>query len=499
MKKTLKMLSALFLLTGTLNAQEVVKVDSYQLSGMTDYLTSQDIQSITEILSGKTGEISYEQLKDSEKKIQNYFDSVYGTKYKVVCTPKTEEEGVVYYEIKPTISKITYNQGSSVFNKVTLLSLKEGGTQENLDKRDLQMIEENPNRNLLLKYSLSNDGYLTANLIEKSDKELHHRFFVDNYGKSDKKSNQVRYGYQYLNSNIMDKDDVLGINVVKTREDVSYVGMAYHNPLEEVHGELDLNLGYGYVKKKFWNDYISMRGKNFEGDVRYSYNLPVFMDNYDVKNKVYIGGKYITSSRDMKFLSTTFSKTTKQFFIPYVGYFHNTRKADKYFDFDLKLEGNTTGIENHLSKNYAKLSAESNYLWQFSEKGRYYLKVEGALSSRVLDSELENDIISQNSIRATRKADNNVRPEDYILIKNEFEFGSKNTFYIYNDFAVAREYDSIDKKTKTEKIDTFGVGVRLKSNDHFRLDTNIGYDIKNTAVEKNKSKFVFGIKAETRF
>lgn len=499
MKKTLKILGALFLLTGTLNAQEVVKVDSYQLSGMTDYLTTQDIQSITEILSGKTGSVSYDELKENEKKIQDYFDTVYGVKYKVVCTPKTVEEGVVYYELKPTISKITYNQGNSIFNKVTLLSLKEGGTQENLDKRDLQIIEENPNRNLLLKYTLANDGYLTANLLEKSEKKPHHTFFVDNYGKSDRKSDRVRYGYQYTNYNLMDKDDVLGINLVRTKEDVSYFGMLYHNPLEEVHGELDINLGYGYVKKKFWNDYLVMRGRNFEGDIRYSYNLPIFMDNYEVRNKIYVGGKYITSSKDLEFSATKISKTTKQFFIPYIGYFHNTRKADKYFDFDLKLEGNTTGIEKHLSKNYAKLSAESNYLWQFSEIGRYYLKLEGALSSKLLDSELENDIISQNSVRATRKADNNIRPEDYILIKNEFEFGRKNTVYIYNDFAIASEYNSYENRSKTEKIDTFGIGIRLKSNDYFRIDTNIGYDIKNTAVEKNKSKFVFGIKAETRF
>lgn len=497
MKKTLKLLGALFMLSGVLNAQEVVKVNSYQLSGMTDYLTNQDIEKITEILAGKTGDISYSELKKNEEKIQNYFDSVYGLKYKVQYTDAIDEEDTVYYEIKPVVNKIVYNKGQSNFENVTLLSLRKGATQDDLDKRDLQMIEENPNRDLLLKYSLSTDGYLTANLIEKSQEELNHRFFVDNYGKSDKKSNQVRYGYQYINSNIMDKDDILGINIVNTKEDTSFIGMVYHNPLEEVHGELDINLGYGYVKKKFWNNYFTMRGRNFEGDVRYSYNLPIFMDNYEVKNKVYVGGKYITSSKEIAFLDATFSKTTKQFFIPYVGYFHNTRKADKYFDFDLKLEGNTTGIENHLSKNYAKLSAESNYLWQFAEQGRYYLKLEGALSSKVLDSELENDIISQNSIRATRKADNNVRPEDYILIKNEFEFGRKNTFYVYNDFALARESDG--KKSKTEKIDTFGVGVRLKSNDHFRLDTNIGYDIKNTAVEKNKSKFVFGIKAETRF
>lgn len=499
MNKTLKTLGALLILSEMLNAQDIINVKSYELSGMTDYLLEKDIDAITDILAGKTGDISYEQLKNNEENIQKYFDNTYGTKFKINCVTKEKETGIIYYDIMPVISKITYNQGESDFKKAKILSLKIGGKQDDLDKRDLQIIEENPNRNLLLKYSLSPDGYLTANLIEDSKKEPRHRLFVDNYGKSDKRNKQFRYGYQYLNYNTTGNDDVLGLNVVRTLEDLTYFGMYYHNPIEELHGEFDMNLGYGISKKKFLDDVITMKAKNFEADVRYLYNLPIFMDNYEVKNKIYVGARYIISGNKLEFLGQTVSKETKHFFIPYVGYYFNKRMADKYFDFDLKLEGNTKSIEEHLSKNYAKLSMESNFLWQFQEAARYYLKVEGALSSKILNAELSNDLITQNSVRATRKSDNSIKPQDYILIKNELEFGKKNTIYVYNDYALAREYNVFDNKTKTEKIDTFGIGFRLKQFKHFKLDTNIGYDIVNTAASQNESKFVFGMKAEARF
>lgn len=340
MNKTFKTLSVLIMLSEVIYAQDIIKVNSYELSGMSEYLNEKDIDAITNILADKTGNIPYKQLKDNETAIQNYFDSTYNTKFKVECIvddKKAMGGGIIYYDIKPVISKITYNQGESDFKKAKILSLNVGNTQEDLDKRDLQIIEENPNRNLLLKYTLTQDGYLVANLFEESKKEPKNRIFVDNYAKSNKKNKQFRYGYQFLDYNLTGNDDVLGLNVVRTLEDLTYFGMYYHNPIEELHGELDINLGYGRTKKKFWDDYIVIRNNNYEADVRYLYNLPIFMDNYEVKNKVYAGIKYIVTSTKGQFVNETFLKESKHLFIPYIGYYFNKRTADKYFDLDLRF------------------------------------------------------------------------------------------------------------------------------------------------------------------
>lgn len=501
-----KLWTALGLLFGLVNLSygedSLVQVSSYKLSGMTDYLTEKDVSKITEILENKTGTVTKNTLEESRKSIQEYFDTTYGIKYKVALS--NGEQNIVYYEIISVISKITYDKGKSGFDKVVVNSLAVGNTQESLDKRDLQMIEDNPMRNLLLKYSLDSEGYMSAILQENSGEELHHKFFIDNYGKDNKETRQIRYGYQYINSNLMDKDDVFAFNIVNTEADSFYLGGIYHNPLEEVHGELDISVSYGEVEKSLYNFFLQ-EGTYFEGDVRYSYNLPIFMDNFQVRNKAYVGAKYITSRSKMSFKSDkkVFSNELEQYFIPYIGYYHNTRTLDKYFDLNLKIEGNTKGIEQHLDDDYLKGTAETNFLWQFADNKKYYLQLRGIWKNNELNKDFDENLINPYTIRASRRADNNLILLESFTIKNELEFGKKNTVYIYNDYGIGKALVENEMKKerekKTQEIDTFGIGFRIRKYDNFRLDMNVGYDVLNTAVEKNEDKFVYGIKFELKF
>lgn len=98
MNKTFKTLSVLIMLSEVIYAQDIIKVNSYELSGMSEYLNEKDIDAITNILADKTGNIPYKQLKDNETAIQNYFDSTYNTKFKVECIvdDKKAMGGVLY-------------------------------------------------------------------------------------------------------------------------------------------------------------------------------------------------------------------------------------------------------------------------------------------------------------------------------------------------------------------------------------------------------------------
>lgn len=487
-KKRLFILSLSLFISFFSMSNDKLDIKDYEIVGLTDYLEEDDINSINNLLFNEIGLKSKEDIKNTVNNLKLYFDKKYGNKYDVIENG-INSEGIYTLEIVSKLANIEYIEGKSNFENIDLPSIKKGINVSEIDKRDLQILEENPQRNTKFIYKLDKEGKLNLSIYELSEKEKYNKFFIDNYGINGEMY-KVRIGYNYKNSNLFGFDDHISLTAALLNERSYYLGAKYVLPYPKYHSIVELNGSYSNLDILIKRP-SRLKGHSFDFDARYSYFIPIDMKEYKNKYKLYLGGKHSLTNDIVKFNGEEVSRNEKYSFIPYAGLSFYT-EGDKYiYSMDASIEGAVKDVLNNLQTNYFKFTGEMdlNYLITNNISYKSNLKFI-SVNDGIKDKNLGIQIMK--NIRSREDNEKNYSATKALFFKNDLEFGNNSRLYIFNDFA----YGLIPNKDE-HILDTLGLGFKYYG-DTYRLDTNIAYDVFNLDP-KSKNKFSFNFYLEANF
>ena len=213
---------------------------------------------------------------------------------------------------------------------------------------------------------------VTINVEEK--KRDHVRLSVSNTGTE--YTGQWRTALSYVNTNLSDAADLLGVSFVTSPSELSKVkvgAVSYRHPLPAQQGAVLLSASYGDVKLEGFNSIsglydLNMGGKSTNVDLHYQQNIAYTSREKDIFD---FGLSYKRSKSDYNF---NFAGTpvgydnTYSVLMASVNFIHSERQANSFFRYNVGLAHNFSGSD----KDYERVMPGSDTHFTLLRAGANY-------------------------------------------------------------------------------------------------------------------------------
>lgn len=475
-----------------------INVLDYKLVGQTRYLSKDEIALISKHLSSALGKQSKESIQKTLLELKNQIKGQNNSpKYDFKANLSGANYMVVPIEVKFLIQNVTYQSGNSEFKKVNIPSLKQGKSLDSIDRRELLMLQDNPMRNTKLTHSIDKFGNLNTTINEQSQKQKHFKFFIDDHKRGDNTKERLRTGLELSHANVFGFDDTLRFVGVSTKSSGYSLASSYHLPLYGLHSEIDAS--FGYSKSKGKASLLRARGKTYEGDLRYTYNLPLSDTQPNLRSKIYLGFKNYTYKNHSTleipaFKGATLSDIRYKFLTPYFGYNLSYLGSNLYYNINLSYENSNLGTNDYKS-DYYKYQLQAFGLYRFSNLYRAKLFINSNIASKNTPTQFRDELVGAYAVRSSRHTTNAILANKSLISRFELEAGTLYRGFIFYDIGFG--LNDQDEVAKKHRISTAGFGLRAKFADHLNIDGYAGVDLVNT--NNFEDKISAGFKAELQF
>lgn len=440
-----KILLALFSISILAYSQSIEKIS---VTGLTQYLTNDEVEQIRELFSKNT-------KADELDLIEQILNKRFKDKYRVNLIYDGDKLEV---HVSPLIGNVNY----AVSSNVNIPSIKTGSSINDVDDRELALLELNPNVDVKVVYNINKEGKVNVDIIEETKKMNNHKVYVD-ATKNKKKKADVRYGYQYSNYNIGEKGGILKVKTeVKDGNNLTLKG-SYSSSNFEKLSQLTLFGSYDRYGEKTKN--IKFSTDSYEIGVK---NKKIVTNTF---NYTY-GLRYEHYINSLKLGEIKLNTTVKEL-VPFVEV-NKIKKWDKsLLDAGLKLEA------TKIKEKHYKVKGNLDFITLLSKNLTFGNKLSLV---KVYDK----------SPLQMKEPFKNIssRADEYFGMETALEYGKDNRIGIFNRYEIGRQ-----KKYKVRvKSNAIGLTLNSKVKDLFDVKLNAQTDLYN----KNKN-YKLGFRLEKQF